>query len=318
MSDDVHNIHDAFSREVFSDPDRAAAFFEQFLPGALLEVLDMASLQVSKESYTTKTLKEYFSDLLFTIQLKKPSVAKVHIALLFEHKSEPDSNVLIQVGHYMFFHWMKCIRKKKAIYPIIPLIYYQGKIRWEIPELKSLFNKFPKSVTSYLPSVPHIFLPLNGLSEERIMDIRNAMMISALLAQKSKIRPIQLAEDFLKILALFPIESGDRNFFETITVYAYNVSNIDDDQMKQVIQQLPQPVKQDFMTTYEMIKNKGKLEGKQEGKLEGKLEGEITGKSVVVLNLHDAGMDIGFIMKVTELDRETVEKIIRERGSKKD
>ncbi len=310
MSDDVHNIHDAFSREVFSDPDRAASFFEQFLPGQLRKVLDLSSLEVSKESYTTKTLKEYFSDLVFTIGLKKPSAAKVRIALLFEHKSEPDSHVLIQVGHYMFFHWMKCIRKKKEIYPIIPLIYYQGKVRWEIPELKSLFNEFPESVTSYLPSVPHIFLPLNGLSEERIMDIRNAMMISAILAQKSKTRPISLAKDFLRIFQLFPVESGDRNFLETIIVYAYNVSNIDDDQMKQVIQQLPQPVKQDFMTTYEMIINKGKLEGN--------LEGEIKGKSAVVLNLHDAGMDLDFIMKVTELSRETVEKIIREKGNKKD
>ncbi len=57
------------------------------------------------------------------------------------------------------------------------------------------------------------------------------------------------------------------------------------------------------MTTYEMILNKGEIKG------------EIKGKSIVVYNLHDAGMDIDFIVKVTELSRETIEKIIQDRGN---
>src|SRR5690606_1093230 len=132
-------------------------------------------------------------DLVFIVALKKPGEGSVRIALLFEHKSEPDSHVLFQVGHYMFFHWMKCIRKKKPIYPIIPIIYYQGKVRWEIPELKALFEQYPVTITQYLPVVPHILLPLKDIPEHKILDIRNAMMISAILAQKSKIHPIHLA-----------------------------------------------------------------------------------------------------------------------------
>jgi predicted transposase YdaD len=80
-------------------------------------------------------------------------------------------------------------------------------------------------------------------------------------------------------------------------------------------------LKSEILSTYDQIKIEGKLEGiiegklegKIEGKLEGKLEGMIEAKSEVVINLADAGMDVDFIVKVTELSRETVEKIIREK-----
>ncbi len=72
-------------------------------------------------------------------------------------------------------------------------------------------------------------------------------------------------------------------------------------------------IKSEILSTYDQIKIEGKLEGIIEGKLEGKIEGKIEAKSEVVINLYDAGMDVDFIVKVTELSRELVEKIIREK-----
>lgn len=308
MSDEVHNIHDAFSRKVFSDPVRAVAFFEQFLPASLLKAIDLSTLKVSKESYIPKSLKEYFSDLVFAVNLKKESKEVTHLALLFEHKSEPDKNVLLQVGHYMFSHWMTCIRKKKPAYPIIPIIYYQGSKKWEIPVIKTLFAKYPDSIKHYLPDIPNIFLPLKDIPEEKILEIRDAIMVTAILAQRSKIHPIELAEDFLRILSLFPHDAGDRNFFETLIVYTYRVSNIADDQMTEVLQQLPQPIKYKVMTTYEMIKNKGKQEGKIEGKLEGKLEGKIE----VIIHSFKNEYPIPEIAKITNMPTEEVQKILKD------
>jgi hypothetical protein len=45
------NIHDTFVRESFSDPERAAAVFEKFLPPTLAKHLDFRTLSVLKESY---------------------------------------------------------------------------------------------------------------------------------------------------------------------------------------------------------------------------------------------------------------------------
>ncbi|MBK9583919.1 MAG: Rpn family recombination-promoting nuclease/putative transposase [Saprospiraceae bacterium] len=56
---------------------------------------------MTKESYINSDLSEYFSDLVFDAKVLGQS-EHLDIALLFEHKSAPDKNVLIQVGFYMF------------------------------------------------------------------------------------------------------------------------------------------------------------------------------------------------------------------------
>ncbi|MBK7636682.1 MAG: Rpn family recombination-promoting nuclease/putative transposase [Saprospiraceae bacterium] len=143
MQDGVHNIHDKFVRESFSDPVRAIAFLERFLPDEMINNLDLPTLRVLQESYLNEALKEHFSDLVFEISLKNNADTKTDISILFEHKSSPDKHVLIQVGHYMFAHWVKCLAEKKKLKVIIPMIYYQGKKEWTLADLSSLFDSYP-------------------------------------------------------------------------------------------------------------------------------------------------------------------------------
>ncbi len=58
-------------------------------------------------------------------------------------------------------------------------------------------------------------------------------------------------------------------------------------------------IKLENLSTYDQIKLEGKLEGIIEGELKRKLEGKMEAKSEVVINLHDMGMDIEFIVQVS-------------------
>ncbi|MBK7636274.1 MAG: Rpn family recombination-promoting nuclease/putative transposase [Saprospiraceae bacterium] len=49
---------------MFSDPGRAIAFLERFLPDEMLKNLNLSSLKVLQESYLNEALKEHFSDLV--------------------------------------------------------------------------------------------------------------------------------------------------------------------------------------------------------------------------------------------------------------
>ena len=51
MQNNIHNLHDKFVKASFSDVDRAAAFFEQFLPEELQKSLNLAMLKSIQESY---------------------------------------------------------------------------------------------------------------------------------------------------------------------------------------------------------------------------------------------------------------------------
>jgi predicted transposase/invertase (TIGR01784 family) len=212
------NIHDTFVRESFSDPERAAAVFEKFLPPNLAEHLDFGTLSVLKETYINETLNEHFSDLVFEVSLKNDISVKTDVVLLFEHKSSPDRNVLFQVGHYMFAQWVKCLSENKQPKPIIPVIYYQGKKNWIIGNLSDLFKKYPTEITDYLPIFKHIFIDLKTISQDQLLGMRNSMMTAAMLAQQWRIDPVKLKEDFERIYRIFQLDSSNTNFLEMIVV----------------------------------------------------------------------------------------------------
>ena len=70
MSKSVHNPHDKFVRETFSDPERASAFIEEFFPVKIVKELDLSHLKVSQDSYLDNEMREYFSDLILKIPVK--------------------------------------------------------------------------------------------------------------------------------------------------------------------------------------------------------------------------------------------------------
>ena len=224
MQDDIHNIHDKFVRASFSDPKRAAASFETILPPELSSQLDLGALKVLNESYINQDLKEYFSDLIFEVPLIESSDQKVDVVLLFEHKSSPDKHVLIQIGYYMFAHYMKIIRQRQPLKLIIPIIYYQGQRKWKKPHLRDLFKKYPKSIKEFLPIINHVFVALNSLSNETILSIQDTLMGSAMMAQKWRDSPATLVEEIARVLSLFDREIDDWNFFGD-DLHLYNKRN---------------------------------------------------------------------------------------------
>lgn len=155
MAKKKSNIHDVFVRDTFSDPERAVVFLEEFLPQPLKNALDLQSLKVVSESYINEELKEHFSDLVF--EISTTGNEPINIALLFEHKSRPDKYVLVQVGRYLFAHWAKQISLKKALRPVIPLVYYQGRKAWKAPALIELFPKLEKPIAEFIPDFKHLF-----------------------------------------------------------------------------------------------------------------------------------------------------------------
>ncbi|MBK9257473.1 MAG: Rpn family recombination-promoting nuclease/putative transposase [Saprospiraceae bacterium] len=297
MAKKIHNIHDKFVKASFSDPDRAAAFFENFLPEILLKEIDLTSLKPVQESYIQGDLSEYFSDMIF--EVSSNSGDAIDIVLLFEHKSSPDKYVLIQLGHYIFAHWLKCVNEGKKLKVIVPFIYYQGKQKWEQPNLTTLFPKVNGTIASYIPILNHLFIALNSLPDENISQIRNKMMAAAVMAQKKGINLMKLADDFIKILELFPETAQGGNFLEQIFVYVISVSDISKPELNKAIESIPSNIKENIMTTYTRIKEEGKIEGKIESKIE------------VILNGFDEGLNISLLANITHLSEDEVINILR-------
>lgn len=316
MTRKKHTIHDAYVKETFSDRERAIVFFESFLPPDLLLAIDIKTLKVTKESYINSELNQHFSDLVFNVEIVKEGI-DANLSLLFEHKSQPDNNVSIQVGYYVFSQWMASISQKKKLKPIIPILYYQGKRKWEIPSLKQIFKNFPSVITNLLPDIPNIYIPLNEINDSAITRLRNTMLVLALLTQKIKTNPDKLNNDLSRIFKLFPVDNQNWNFLELTIVYIFNQTNIETKNLLSLIEEIPDKVKQNIMTTYDQIIEQGKEIGKEIGKELGQeigiQKGETNKAIEVVVNSYKEGIDISLISIITKLSENQVIDILKEK-----
>jgi predicted transposase/invertase (TIGR01784 family) len=94
--------HDKFFKEMFSKKDVAESFLKNYLPEELLGLVDTESLEISKNSFVDSNLKEYFSDIIYKVNINNnPS----YIYCLFEHKSYPDKNAAFQLLKDMTKIW---------------------------------------------------------------------------------------------------------------------------------------------------------------------------------------------------------------------
>lgn len=305
MKDDIHNKHDKIVRDTYSRPDIAKAYFKKFLPAALKAEIDVESMTIVKETYITEELQEYFSDLLFQFTLRN-SKKKLVVSLLFEHKSNPDKHVLVQVGHYIFNQWTKELNNKQRIKPIIPLIYYQGKTKWSVPTLRELFSDYPESVLQYIPSYDFIFFAINSLTKEQLEDITDTMLLIAISGHDRSVDTKEFIKRLNRIASLRKFALHERNFITLVFVYKFSVHKHSADEIIKLVKTITSPINEDIMSTLDKFIEKGEQIGIQKGKIEGKIE--------MILSLFADKLPLKQIAVYAEMTEEQVTKILKEKG----
>jgi predicted transposase/invertase (TIGR01784 family) len=57
---EVFNPHDKLFREIYGDKENARSFLTGYLPGKVLDLMDMSTLEISKDSFIEKNLEPVF------------------------------------------------------------------------------------------------------------------------------------------------------------------------------------------------------------------------------------------------------------------
>ena len=90
--------HDAYFKDVFSDPGMAVVFFQEHLPEPVASRMDWTSLKLVPGSFVKQSLQQAHSDLLFSVQIKGlPSF----LYLLFEHQTTVDDRMPLRLLGYV-------------------------------------------------------------------------------------------------------------------------------------------------------------------------------------------------------------------------
>jgi predicted transposase/invertase (TIGR01784 family) len=265
------NPHDRFFKEIFSRQDAAQDFLRHYLPGELVDLIDLPSLEISKDGFIDPELQEHFSDLLYKVALQEGSESFIYI--LFEHKSYPDPLIAFQLLRYMVRIWEQSLKQQVHLLPIIPLVIYHGQQRWRVAlEFAALFD-LPELVRPFVPDYRYWLCDLSQYQDE---EIRGEVILRvSLLLLKYIFRP-ELRErlgDILGLLNQLLEQQTGLAYLETILRYLTGgTDRISEEELKEVVTELFEEGETLMPTIAEKWIEQGREEGLAQGLEKGRRE----------------------------------------------
>ena len=231
----------------------------------------MIKIEIVKESFIEKELKEYFSDLLYKVSLAE---SPAYLYMLFEHKSYPDRLTALQVLEYMVKIWRLHLKQNpgKGLVPlIIPLVVYHGAEPWRSgTRLTDLLSGPTEALADYIPDFQFLLYDLTRYRDEEI----KGMIVNrvGLLVMKHIFR--EDLPDVLKRGMELLTELSDKkralDYVETIIRYVINASDaLSLKELKTIIEQSYFQQKEgELMTLAEQLRREGLEQGLEQGQLE--------------------------------------------------
>ncbi|MCF8093379.1 MAG: Rpn family recombination-promoting nuclease/putative transposase [Desulfotignum sp.] len=273
----VINPHDKLIREIYGDQANAHSFLTNNLPEKVLDLMDMSTLEISKDSFIEKELADYYSDILYRVMLKDGGEGFIY--LLFEHKSYHDKYVHLQLLEYMVKIWRLYIKQHKGrtfkLPIVIPLLICHARQKW--PEntvrLTSLLAGPVDDLAGYIPDFGFELYDLHRFSDDQIKgSIMNRVMMLLFKYIFTPELQYKLPEIFSLLRTLMEKETG-LQYLEVVIRYLASVLDEEDLSLQQIKEMAEQAISKEtggyIMTLAEKLHNEGKLEGRLEGKLEG-------------------------------------------------
>ncbi len=300
MPNKITHIHDTFIKDILSRKELAVDFFQEHLPESIVQIINFETLAPLNTSLIGENLKTSYSDLVWSVKLKNQE--NVQISMLLEHKSHPDPDTAFQLLEYMALAYRKQRKEKKKPELIIPILYYHGKTDWKFKPLESFFPRLPDLLKGYLPAFLTEFVNLHRFPAEKILQLHNGLLSSALMIQKYFFDPESLNSYFFEILKrLQPFLHS--NLIESVFVYLES-SGLNKTQLEQDIQKLSEDMSTRIITLREQLLTQGKEQGINEER--------IRSTQKIVLNGFDNGFDVNAIRLITDESEETIHQILKE------
>ena len=274
---EITNPHDKFFKQVFTRMETVEEFIRHYLPPDVVGLLDLDTLECTKDTFIDKRLKEYFSDLLLKVYLKGGLQGYVYI--LFEHKSYQEPLISFHLLRYMVKIWEMLLKKREVIrFPvIIPLVLYHGEKKWRAGlNFKDMFDS-PDDMAIFIPDFKYLLWDSTQYSDE---DIKGEAVLRAALLILKHIFDEDLKERLPGILGLLRDLSEKRTgieFIETILKYLLGAASADTindyEEIKAAVDQaLPQTGGEIMPTVADVLREEGRQQGIQEGIQQGILQ----------------------------------------------
>ena len=126
MSNDISNPHDNFFRGAFALPEVSTPFSQRYLlPGVLAE-LDLASLQLEKDSFIDERLR----------RMRHGTVHVLRLDIADEYRVAMDARVALEPGRYLVADAGALLRQMGTGIALLRWSFCSGRVRgvpWLVP-----------------------------------------------------------------------------------------------------------------------------------------------------------------------------------------
>lgn len=283
---ELQNPHDQFVKSVWSKPEVAVSFLQNYLPSQVVDAIDFQSLELSHDSFVDQELRPHHTDLLYKVRLKDRK-EEVFIYVLLEHKSYSERFVALQLLRYMLKIWESLLDEKmKSLPVIIPLVLYHGKSRWNVSkQFADVIKVESDALKMYVPAFEY---SLCDVSEKSSEEIKGAAMLQIGLHVLQNIFSDKAMEKLLQAYDLFeqmPRQTG-LEFMGTVLRYLSAANDrVTIEEIRRTWKEIfSEKEGEDAMATLaEQWMKEGEAKGLQQGRQEGLQEGRQEGEANIVL-----------------------------------
>ena len=189
-------VKDSGGKKIFEDPLLCAQFLRDYIKEIpYFQNICPEDIEDVSGQYVPLFSEERNSDSVKRIRIKDDDEPFFVISII-EHKSYVEYNVCMQIFRYMIYIWeayekemeskhQRISHSKNFRYPpILPIVYYEGKRKWEAPlDFQSrIFHG--ELFSEYLPNFKYYLVQLNEYSNRELLEkndeISLVMMINKL------------------------------------------------------------------------------------------------------------------------------------------
>ena len=271
----VNNPHDKLFRETWSHREEAVDFLTRYLPHDVSALIDLETLEICKDSFISKALRDTSSDLLYTVDIGNSTG---YVYVLFEHKSYRDSWIHLQLLEYMISIWRLYLKQqKKKKFPIqlpiiIPIVLCHGEREWTVsPSFAELMSGPVEALNRYIPDFDYILRDLTRDVDDEIQGTALSRIVMLLFKHIHDPDILDQLPAIFDLMRTLLNREGGLHTLEMLLRYVF--SAIEENALDQVTHIAEAALKGDIiMTIAERLHNEGKTEGMQQGYERGLVE----------------------------------------------
>ncbi|MNG85032.1 hypothetical protein D3C73_383050 [compost metagenome] len=302
--------HDATFRQFLTQPEVARDFMELHLPAELRAICDLNTLKLESGSFVEDNLRQYFSDVLYSLKTTAGDDGYVHV--LIEHQSTPDQHMAFRLIRYAVAAMQRHLEAGHKKLPlVIPMLFYTGK-RSPYPYSTRWLDEFAnpelagKLYSAAFPLVDVTVIPDDEIAGHRSM--------AALTLLQKHIHHRDLAELVDRLAPI--LLAGYLSSSQVVSLVHYIVQAGETSDAEAFVRQLAQRVPQHgdtLMTIAQQLEQKGIEKGIEKGiqlgRQEGHSEGERDATLKIARTMLQNGLDRSTVMKMTGLTEDELAQI---------